>query len=187
MWNSVTQLAFSDIVFLSQSKQLLRCSLVFYTQPHSGTISPTIGMHLHLQSFYVYVSSYAPGKTVRVCRLVWAFAGRMFERYHNLMNWLVSLTTMLKHAKIYLHLGLCVFAYVWWSIVFNLLVGARLVNLENRKDTWALGRKSPCRTHAGIRSGIAKFYIFVIFRVGGPLSPVWIRTWDQPMYTLIEI
>ena len=119
---------------------------------------------------------------------------------------------------------------------------------KKRKDTWALGRSSPCRTHAGIRSCIAKkFYIFVIFRGGGgggggaphnariwfkkrekihghwvevlhvahtrgsglvllrssiflwflgggggggegtPVPPLWIRAWDQPMYTLIEI
>ena len=81
---------------LSQSKQLLRCSLVYYTQPPSGTLSLTLAMHLHLQSFYVYVSSYASGKTAGVCRLVWAFTGRMFERYHNLMNWLISLTAQCK-------------------------------------------------------------------------------------------
>ena len=40
---------------------------------------------------------------------------------------------MQKPAKINLHLGLCVCAYVWWSIVFNLLVVRVLVNLENRK------------------------------------------------------
>ena len=57
---------FEHFFFLS----LLRCSLVYYTQPPSGTISLTLDMHLHLHSFYVYVSSYAPGKTVRTCRLV---------------------------------------------------------------------------------------------------------------------
>ena len=50
----------------------------------SGTISLTLDMHLHLHS--LYVSIYAPGKTVRMCRLVRAFAGCMCERYHNLMN-----------------------------------------------------------------------------------------------------
>ena len=39
--------------------------------------------------------------------------GRMFERYHNHINWLVSLiaqmySMMQKHAKINSHLGLCV-------------------------------------------------------------------------------
>ena len=34
---------------------------------------------MHLHSFYVYVSSYAPDKTVRMSRLIWAFAGRMCE------------------------------------------------------------------------------------------------------------
>ena len=34
----------------------------------SGTISLTLDMHLHLHS--LYVSIYAPGKTVRMCRLV---------------------------------------------------------------------------------------------------------------------
>ena len=57
----IQQDAFSNIFFLSQSKQLLRCSLVYYSQPPSGTKTST---------FIVYVSSYAPGKTERMCRLV---------------------------------------------------------------------------------------------------------------------
>ena len=50
-----------EAFFLSQSKQLLRCSLVYYTQPPSGTKTST---------FIVFVSSYAPGKTERMSRLV---------------------------------------------------------------------------------------------------------------------
>ena len=52
----VKQDAFSNIFF----SYLLRCSLVYYTQPPSGTVS----------TFIVYVSSYVHGKTVRMCRLV---------------------------------------------------------------------------------------------------------------------
>ena len=52
---------FFEHFFLSQSKKLLRCSLVYYIQPPSGTKTST---------FIVYMSSYAPGKTERVCRLV---------------------------------------------------------------------------------------------------------------------
>ena len=36
---AIKQDAFSNIFVLSQSKQLLRCSLVYYTQPHRGAIS----------------------------------------------------------------------------------------------------------------------------------------------------
>ena len=67
---AINETFFQTFFFLSQSKQLLWCSLVYNTQPPSGTISLTLDMHLHLHSFYVYVSNYAPGKTVRVCRLV---------------------------------------------------------------------------------------------------------------------
>ena len=69
---------------------------MYYAQPPSETISLTLDMHPPLHSFYVYVSNYAPGKTVRMCRLVWAFAGGMCGRYHNLMNWLISSTARCK-------------------------------------------------------------------------------------------
>ena len=48
MWNLVyanlviNKMLFRTIFFLSQSKQLVRCSLVYHTQPPSGTASLTI-------------------------------------------------------------------------------------------------------------------------------------------------
>ena len=51
----------------------------------SGTMSLTLDTHLHLHS--LYVSIYAPGKIVRMCRLVWAFAGCMCERRGTIISW----------------------------------------------------------------------------------------------------
>ena len=33
-------------------------------------------------------NSEGSGKTVRMRRLAWAFAGRLYDKYHNLMSWL---------------------------------------------------------------------------------------------------
>ena len=41
---------------------------------------------------YFHISctnSEGSGKTARMRRLAWAFAGRLFDKYHNLMNWLI--------------------------------------------------------------------------------------------------
>ena len=107
---------------------------MYYTQPPSGTRSLTLDMHLHLHSFYVYVSSYAPGKTVRMCRLVWAFAGRMRERYHNLTNWLVLLTA---------HAEACKNQFMSWFVRLYLCVMIHRINLLARThNTISWGRRA---------------------------------------------
>ena len=42
------------------------------------------------------VNSEGSGETVRMRRLAWAFAGRLCDKYHNLMSWL-NYTRRLKH------------------------------------------------------------------------------------------
>ena len=34
-------------------------------------------------------NSEGPDEIARMCRLVWAFAGRLCDKYHNLMSWLI--------------------------------------------------------------------------------------------------
>ena len=37
----------------------------------------------------MFANSEGSGETARIRRLAWAFAGRLCDQYHNLMNWLI--------------------------------------------------------------------------------------------------
>ena len=46
----------------------------------------------------MYANSEGSGETARMRRLAWAFAGRICDKYQNLMDWLISwLTNALSH------------------------------------------------------------------------------------------
>ena len=42
-------------------------------------------------------NSEGSGETVRMRRLAWAFAGRLCDKYHNLMSWLIFCVTHVAH------------------------------------------------------------------------------------------
>ena len=39
--------------------------------------------------YFMRANSEGSGKTARMRRLAWAFAGRLADKYHNLMSWLI--------------------------------------------------------------------------------------------------
>ena len=46
------------------------------------------GRTLRLLPFFLCVNSEGSGETARMRRLAWTFAGRLCDKYHNLMSWL---------------------------------------------------------------------------------------------------
>ena len=49
------------------------------------------GRTLLLLPFFIRANGEGSGETVRMHRLPWAFAGRLCDKYHNLMNWIICL------------------------------------------------------------------------------------------------
>ena len=47
-----------------------------------------IGRILRLLPHFIYANSEGSAETARMRRLAWAFAGRLCDKYHNLMSWL---------------------------------------------------------------------------------------------------
>ena len=47
------------------------------------------GRALRLLPYFMYANSEGSGETARMCRLAWAFDGRLCDKYHNLMSWLI--------------------------------------------------------------------------------------------------
>ena len=43
---------------------------------------------LRLLPYFMCANSEGSGETAQMCRLVWAFAGRLCDKYHNLISWL---------------------------------------------------------------------------------------------------
>ena len=64
------------------------CKLVLQMCMHSHPVG--LDMWFLVGSFIYFHTSC--GETVRMCRLTWAFAGRLRDKYHNLMSWLKCLT-----------------------------------------------------------------------------------------------
>ena len=58
-------------------------------QPSSGARCLIFGRTLRLLSYFMWATSEGSGETARMRRLAWAFAGRLFDKYHNLMGWLI--------------------------------------------------------------------------------------------------
>ena len=57
-------------------------------QPSSGARCLIFGQTLCLLPYFMCANSEGPGETAQMCRLAWAFAGRLCDKYHNLMSWL---------------------------------------------------------------------------------------------------
>ena len=43
-----------------------------------------------LLPYSMCANSEGSGETVRMCRVAWAFAGRLCDKYHNRMSWLIN-------------------------------------------------------------------------------------------------
>ena len=57
-------------------------------QPSSGARCLILGRILRLLPYVICANSEGSGETARMRRFAWAFAGRICDKYHNLMSWL---------------------------------------------------------------------------------------------------
>ena len=59
-----------------------------HAQPSSGARCLIFGRTLRLLPYFMCANSEGSGETAQMRRLAWAFAGRLCDKYHNLMSWL---------------------------------------------------------------------------------------------------
>ena len=64
--------------------------LCFYPQPSNRARCLIFGRTLRLFQYLMCANSEGSGETARMRRLVWAFAGRLCDKYRNLTSWLKS-------------------------------------------------------------------------------------------------
>ena len=62
-----------------------------HAQPSSGARCLVFGRTLRLLPYFKCANSEGSGETAWMCRFAWAFAGRLCDKYHNLISWLISL------------------------------------------------------------------------------------------------
>ena len=60
-----------------------------HAQPSSGARCLIFSQTLRLLPYVMCVNSEGSGETARMPRLAWAFAGRLCDKYHHLMSWLI--------------------------------------------------------------------------------------------------
>ena len=56
--------------------------------PSNGATRLIFGQTLRLLPYFMCANSEGSGETARMRRIAWAFAGRLCDKYHNLMSWL---------------------------------------------------------------------------------------------------
>ena len=61
------------------------------SHPINGARSLNFGRTLCVFPYFICANSEGSGETVQMCRLAWAFVGRLFDKYHNLMGWLLNI------------------------------------------------------------------------------------------------
>ena len=61
-----------------------------HAQPSSGARCLVFGRTLRLLPYFMWANSEGSGEPAQMRRLAWAFAGRLCDKYHNLMSWLKS-------------------------------------------------------------------------------------------------
>ena len=66
-----------------------------HAEPSSGARDLIFGQILRLLPYFMCANSKDSGETAQMCRLTWAFAGRLCDKYHNLMSWLKYYIIML--------------------------------------------------------------------------------------------
>ena len=60
-----------------------------HAQPFCGARCLIFGRPLRLLPYFMCTNSEGSGDSSRMRRLAWAFAGRLCDKYHNLMSWLI--------------------------------------------------------------------------------------------------
>ena len=60
-----------------------------HAQPSSGARCQVFGRTLCLRPYFMCANSEGSGEAARMCRLAWAFAVRLCDKYHILMSWLI--------------------------------------------------------------------------------------------------
>ena len=60
-----------------------------HAQPSNGARCRVFGRTLRLLPYFMWANSEGSGETTRMRRLAWAFAGRLCDKYHNLVSWLI--------------------------------------------------------------------------------------------------
>ena len=61
-------------------------------QPSNGARCLIFGQTIRLLPYFMCANSKSSGETAQMRRLAWAFAGRLCDKYHNLMSWLIFVT-----------------------------------------------------------------------------------------------
>ena len=94
-----------------------------HAQQSSGARCLIFGWAHRLLPYFMCANSEGSGETVRMRRLAWAFAGRLCDKYHNLMSWLVLYAScvvclFLIHLVPFVLLS----GHFWYTIVSNLLL-----------------------------------------------------------------
>ena len=68
---------------------LRKVILQTHMHSHSGARCLNFGRTLRLLPYFMCANSECSGETARMRRLAWAFAGRLCDKHHNLMSWLI--------------------------------------------------------------------------------------------------
>ena len=63
--------------------------LIFQTHMGSHTVELDLWFLVGSFVYFMWANSEGSGETVRMRRLAWAFAGRLCDKYHNLMSLLI--------------------------------------------------------------------------------------------------
>ena len=112
-----------------------------HVQPSSGARCLIFGRNLRLLPYVMCANSEGSGETVRMRRLAWAFAGRLWYMSQNLMSWLILLIPL--HLVTNELLGYICIVYIIWLIEFwfaictelnKYLISNRRINIRHEKS-----------------------------------------------------
>ena len=96
-WNKSTNFTFENKIIwaISWDYDTFRPPLTHSSNAHEQPSSEARYMYLifvrtlRLLSYFICANSEGSGETARLSRLAWAFAGRLCNKYHHLMSWLI--------------------------------------------------------------------------------------------------
>ena len=81
------------------------------------------GQTLRLLPYFMCENSKGSGKTVRMRRLTWAFAGRPCDKYHNLMRWLKRTDPINDDVNLTRHKHTRLIMYYSRLVLWNIITG----------------------------------------------------------------
>ena len=87
-WNyhNITILEPSHEDFSSSVTSFFKCTCAAIQWAYCRCL--IFGWTLHLLQYFMYANRESSGETALMRRVAWAFAGRLCDKYHNLMSWL---------------------------------------------------------------------------------------------------